>query len=82
MNSGGAHCLKYGVTLNNVLGAKIVLMDGEVVELGGGYLDAPGLDLLGLFIGSEGQFGIVTEAGVRPGETAFIQPNPRAGCAS
>ncbi|MGI9424661.1 MAG: FAD-binding oxidoreductase [Hyphomicrobiaceae bacterium] len=65
MNSGGAHCLKYGVTLNNVLGAKVVLMDGEVVEFGGGYLDSPGLDLLGLFIGSEGQFGIATEATVR-----------------
>lgn len=65
MNSGGAHCLKYGVTLNNVLGLKIVMIDGEVVELGGPYLDAPGLDLLGLMIGSEGQFGIVTEATVR-----------------
>jgi glycolate oxidase len=65
MNSGGAHCLKYGVTTNNVLGLKMVLMDGEVIEIGGGHLDAPGYDLLGLVIGSEGQFGIVTEATVR-----------------
>ncbi|MGI9523068.1 MAG: FAD-linked oxidase C-terminal domain-containing protein [Hyphomicrobiaceae bacterium] len=65
MNSGGAHCLKYGVTLNNVLGIKMVMVDGEIIELGGSYLDAPGLDLLGLVIGSEGQFGIVTEATVR-----------------
>ena len=65
MNSGGAHCLKYGVTTNNVLGLKMVLMDGEIVEIGGAHLDAPGYDLLGLVIGSEGQFGIVTEATVR-----------------
>jgi glycolate oxidase len=65
MNSGGAHCLKYGVTTNNVLGLKMVLMDGEIVEIGGGHLDSPGYDILGLVIGSEGQFGIVTEATVR-----------------
>jgi glycolate oxidase len=65
MNSGGAHCLKYGVTTNNVLGAKVVLIDGTIVELGGGHLDAPGYDLLGLVVGSEGQLGIVTEATVR-----------------
>jgi len=65
MNSGGAHCLKYGVTTNNVLGLKIVLMDGEIIDIGGEELDAPGYDLLGLIIGSEGQFGIVTEATVR-----------------
>ena len=65
MNSGGAHCLKYGVTTNNVLGLKMVLMDGEIVEIGGAHLDSPGYDLLGLVIGSEGQFGIVTEATVR-----------------
>jgi len=65
MNSGGAHCLKYGVTTNNVLGLKVVLVDGTIVELGGPHLDAPGYDLLGLMIGSEGQFGIVTEACVR-----------------
>ena len=65
MNSGGAHCLKYGVTTNNVLGLKIVLMTGEVVEIGGAHLDSEGYDLLGLVVGSEGQFGIVTEATVR-----------------
>ncbi|MEQ8826003.1 MAG: FAD-linked oxidase C-terminal domain-containing protein [Filomicrobium sp.] len=65
MNSGGAHCLKYGVTTNNVLGMKVVLMDGEILEIGGPALDAEGYDLLGLMIGSEGQFGIVTEATVR-----------------
>ena len=65
MNSGGAHCLKYGVTTNNVLGLKMVLIDGDIIELGGDHLDQPGYDLLGLVIGSEGQFGIVTEATVR-----------------
>ncbi len=65
MNSGGAHCLKYGVTTNNVLGVKMVLMDGDIVEIGGDALDAPGYDLLGLIVGSEGQLGIVTEATVR-----------------
>jgi glycolate oxidase len=65
MNSGGAHCLKYGVTTNNVLGVKMVLVDGTVVEIGGTHLDSPGLDLLGLIIGSEGQLGIVTEATLR-----------------
>jgi len=65
MNSGGAHCLKYGVTLNNVLGVKMVTIEGEIVEIGGPYLDSSGIDLLGLVIGSEGQLGIVTEATVR-----------------
>ncbi|MGE3065906.1 MAG: FAD-linked oxidase C-terminal domain-containing protein [Hyphomicrobiaceae bacterium] len=65
MNSGGAHCLKYGVTTNNILGLKMVLMNGAVVDIGGAYLDAPGYDLLGLAIGSEGQFGIATEATLR-----------------
>jgi len=65
MNSGGAHCLKYGVTTNNVLGATVVLMNGDVVELGGGAFDAPGLDLLGVLVGSEGQLGVVTEATLR-----------------
>ena len=65
MNSGGAHCLKYGVTTNNVLGMKMVTMDGEIIEIGGAHMDAPGYDLLGLCVGSEGQFGIVTEATVR-----------------
>ena len=65
MNSGGAHCLKYGVTTNNLLGVTMVMMDGEVVEIGGGYMDAGGLDLLGLVCGSEGQLGVVTEATLR-----------------
>jgi len=65
MNSGGAHCLKYGVTTNNLLGVKLVLFDGTIIDLGGKALDAPGLDLLGLVCGSEGQLGIVTEATVR-----------------
>ena len=65
MNSGGAHCLKYGVTTNNVLGVKMVLVDGTIVDIGGAHLDAAGLDLLGLVIGSEGQLGIVTEASLR-----------------
>ena len=65
MNSGGAHCLKYGVTTNNLLGVKMVLMDGTVTEIGGAHLDAPGLDLLGLICGSEGQLGVVTEATLR-----------------
>ncbi|MFT6785131.1 MAG: glycolate oxidase, partial [Dinoroseobacter sp.] len=65
MNSGGAHCLKYGVTTNNLLGVTMVLMDGTVVELGGGHLDAGGLDLLGVVCGSEGQLGVVTEATLR-----------------
>ena len=65
MNSGGAHCLKYGVTTNNLMGVTMVLMDGEVVEIGGGHLDAGGLDLLGLICGSEGQLGVVTEATLR-----------------
>ncbi|WP_372884822.1 FAD-linked oxidase C-terminal domain-containing protein [Shimia sp.] len=65
MNSGGAHCLKYGVTTNNLLGVTMVLMDGEVVEIGGPCHDAAGLDLLGLICGSEGQLGVVTEATLR-----------------
>ncbi|WP_066701938.1 FAD-linked oxidase C-terminal domain-containing protein [Celeribacter ethanolicus] len=65
MNSGGAHCLKYGVTTNNLLGVTMVMADGEVVEIGGAEMDAPGLDLLGLICGSEGQLGVVTEATLR-----------------
>ncbi|APE42117.1 FAD-binding oxidoreductase [Sulfitobacter alexandrii] len=65
MNSGGAHCLKYGVTTNNLLGVTLVMMDGEVIEIGGGHLDAGGVDLLGLICGSEGQLGVVTEATLR-----------------
>jgi glycolate oxidase len=65
MNSGGAHCLKYGVTTNNIMGVTLVLVDGTVVEIGGAALDAPGYDYLGLVCGSEGQLGIITEAKVR-----------------
>jgi glycolate oxidase len=65
MNSGGAHCLKYGVTTNNLLGVTLVQMDGTVIEIGGAHLDAPGLDLLGVICGSEGQLGVVTEATLR-----------------
>jgi glycolate oxidase len=64
-NSGGVHCLKYGMTTNNVLGVQMVLMDGEVVRLGGKHLDAAGFDLLGVVIGSEGLLGVVTEVTVR-----------------
>jgi glycolate oxidase len=89
MNSGGAHCLKYGVTTNNVLGLKMVLIDGTVVEIGGAHLDASGYDLLGLIIGSEGQLGIVTEAtvrilraaeGARPILFGFARPDDAGAC--
>ncbi|KAJ54652.1 glycolate oxidase subunit GlcD [Actibacterium mucosum KCTC 23349] len=65
MNSGGAHCLKYGVTTNNLLGVTMVTMEGEVVQIGGAHMDAGGLDLLGVICGSEGQLGVVTEATLR-----------------
>jgi len=65
MNSGGAHCLKYGVTTNNLMGVTLVQMDGTVVEVGGAHLDSGGLDLLGVICGSEGQLGVVTEATLR-----------------
>ncbi len=89
MNSGGAHCLKYGVTTNNLLGVKLVLLDGSVVELGGAAMDAPGYDLVGLVCGSEGQLGIVTEAtvrilplaeGARPVLFGFDQPEDAGAC--
>ncbi|MFD1796284.1 FAD-binding protein [Paracoccus aurantiacus] len=89
MNSGGAHCLKYGVTTNNLLGATVVLMDGSVVELGGPMGEGAGLDLLGLICGSEGQLGIVTEAtlrilpkpaGARPVLIAFDSPVTAGAC--
>ena len=64
-NSGGVHCLKYGMTTNNVLGCEMVLMTGEVVRLGGKHLDAGGYDLLGIVTGSEGLLGVVTEVTVR-----------------
>jgi glycolate oxidase len=64
-NSGGVHCLKYGLTTNNVLGVELVLMTGEVVRLGGKHLDPGGLDLLGVIVGSEGLLAVVTEVTVR-----------------
>ena len=64
-NSGGAHCLKYGFTVNHVTGLRIVLPDGELVTLGGKSLDSPGPDLLGVFVGSEGTLGIATEITLR-----------------
>ena len=64
-NSGGVHCLKYGLTANNVLGIEMVLINGEVVRLGGKHLDAEGYDLLGVMTGSEGLLGVVTEVTVR-----------------
>jgi glycolate oxidase len=64
-NSGGVHCLKYGLTTNNLLGIEMVLMTGEVVRIGGKHLDAEGYDLLGLMTGSEGLLGVITEVTVR-----------------
>jgi glycolate oxidase len=64
-NSGGVHCLKYGLTTNNVLGVQLVLMNGEVIRLGGKHLDAGGYDMLGVVTGSEGLLGVVTEVTVR-----------------
>ena len=64
-NSGGVHCLKYGLTVHNVLRVRVVTIAGDVLELGGECLDAPGLDLLAVFIGSEGMLGIVTEVTVK-----------------
>jgi glycolate oxidase len=64
-NSGGVHCLKYGLTTNNLLGIEIVTIDGEVMRIGGKHLDAEGYDLLGIMTGSEGLLGIVTEVTVR-----------------
>jgi glycolate oxidase len=69
-NAGGPHCLKYGVTNNHILAAKVVLPDGSVLELGGDAPDAPGYDLMGAFVGSEGTLGIATELLVR------LTPNP------
>src|SRR3954468_19676526 len=64
-NSGGVHCLKYGMTTNNILGCEIVLISGEIIRLGGKHLDSEGYDLLGLITGSEGLLGVVTEVTVR-----------------
>ena len=65
MNSGGAHCLKYGVTANNLLGLRIVTIEAEIIDIGGEYLDAAGYDWLGLLTGSEGMLAMVTEVTVR-----------------
>src|ERR1700761_9865542 len=65
MNSGGAHCLKYGVTANNLLGLKVVTIEGEILDIGGAHLDAAGYDWLGLLTGSEGMLAVVTEVTVR-----------------
>lgn len=89
MNSGGAHCLKYGVTTNNLLGVTMVTMDGTVTEIGGAQMDAPGYDLLGVVCGSEGQLGVVTEAtlrilpkpeGARPALIAFNSNEVAGAC--
>ncbi len=64
-NAGGVHCLKYGLTTNNVLGLEMVLINGDVIRLGGRHLDSPGYDLLGIMTGSEGLLGVVTEVTVR-----------------
>ena len=64
-NSGGVHCLKYGMTTNNVLGCEMVLMTGEIIRLGGKHLDAGGYDLMGIVTGSEGLLGVVSEITVR-----------------
>ncbi len=89
MNSGGAHCLKYGVTTNNVLGVRMVLMDGTIVDIGGAHLEAPGYDLLSYMIGSEGQLGVITEAtvrilkaaeGARPMLVGFSTPEAAGAC--
>ncbi len=64
-NSGGVHCLKYGLTTNNLLGLEVVLIDGEIVRLGGKHHDAGGYDLMGVMTGSEGLLGVVTEVTVR-----------------
>jgi glycolate dehydrogenase FAD-linked subunit len=71
-NSGGVHCFKYGFTTNYVIGAEVVLPDGEVVRLGGAELDRPGYDLLGIFVGSEGTLGVATEITLR------VVPTPEA----
>ncbi len=76
-NSGGVHCLKYGLTTNNVIGLELVTIDGEVLRLGGKHFDAGGYDLLGVMVGSEGLLGVVTEVTVRilprpPGARAVL----------
>ena len=91
MNSGGAHCLKYGVTTQNVLGVRMVLIDGTIVDIGGAHLDSSGYDLLSYVIGSEGQLGVITEAtvrilksaeGARPMLIGFATPEAAGACVS
>ncbi|MBR2537515.1 MAG: FAD-binding protein [Hyphomicrobium sp.] len=91
MNSGGAHCLKYGVTTQNVLGVRMVLIDGTIVDIGGAYLDTSGFDLLSYVVGSEGQLGVITEAtvrilksaeGARPMLIGFATPEAAGACVS
>ncbi|XOC87235.1 FAD-linked oxidase C-terminal domain-containing protein [Hyphomicrobium sp. B1] len=91
MNSGGAHCLKYGVTTHNILGVKMVLIDGTIVEIGGTTLERNGYDLLSYVIGSEGQLGVITEAtvklvpapeGARPMMIGFRSPEAAGSCVS
>jgi glycolate oxidase len=76
-NSGGVHCLKYGLTTNNVIGVEMVTIDGEIIRLGGKHFDSSGYDLLGVIVGSEGMLGVVTEVTVRilpkpPGARALL----------
>jgi glycolate oxidase len=71
-NSGGVHCLKYGLTVHNVVGMKVMTMEGQLLEMGGATLDSPGYDLLALMTGSEGLLGIITEVTVR------LLPQPQA----
>ncbi|WP_258402388.1 FAD-binding protein, partial [Burkholderia multivorans] len=71
-NSGGVHCLKYGLTVHNVMRVRAVTIDGDIVEFGSLALDMPGLDLLAVMIGSEGMFAIVTEVTVK------LIPKPQA----
>ena len=85
-NSGGVHCLKYGLTTNNVIGVEFVMMNGDVIRLGGKHADAGGYDLLGVMVGSEGLLGIVTEVTVRllpkpPGARAILIGFPSIECA-
>ena len=85
-NSGGVHCLKYGLTTNNLLGVELVLMDGEIIRLGGKHLDTGGYDLMGIVTGSEGLLGIITEVTVRilpkpPSARALLIGFPSSGAA-
>ncbi|MBA2126866.1 FAD-binding oxidoreductase [Hyphomicrobium methylovorum] len=89
MNSGGAHCLKYGVTTHNVIGVKMVMIDGTIVEIGGAAIERNGYDLLSYIIGSEGQLGVITEAtvkivpapeGARPMMIGFRSPEAAGAC--